>query len=328
MINRKYSYENFISLFNQGLNDVKIAEILTVSPKTIQTYRVKLQLPVQTFHYELTDFQRSVLIGTMLGDGHLRKNKDSYNVSGSMGHCVEQEQYVKYKYSLLKELSVSEPKIYKNKVKDKRNDNLYEGCYLYFRGNSGLNWYYNNFYIKGVKRITKEILEYFDEVSLAFMYMDDGYKATSGGYYIATNCFNLEDLELFKSKLKEFNITCNIDKLHRVYIPTKNKEIFNKLVKKWMIPSMYYKLHNSAVLNKQDELLENPITVCEGNQQPSLSSNTLEGSTTNSQIQTDNAEDSNGNTSVLPFNIDSNGFSTIIIDDNIVKWKPMKGIDY
>lgn len=35
------------------------------------------------------------------------------------------------------------------------------------------------------------------------------------------------------------------------------------------------------------------------NQQPSLGSNTFEGSTTNSQIQTDNAEDGNGNTSAL-----------------------------
>lgn len=31
MIQRKYTYENFISLYNRGLNDVKIAEILNVS---------------------------------------------------------------------------------------------------------------------------------------------------------------------------------------------------------------------------------------------------------------------------------------------------------
>lgn len=31
MIQRKYTYKNFISLYNQGLNDVKIAEILNVS---------------------------------------------------------------------------------------------------------------------------------------------------------------------------------------------------------------------------------------------------------------------------------------------------------
>lgn len=48
---------------------------------------------------------------------------------------------------------------------------------------------------------------------------------------------------------------------------------------------------------KQGELLENPK---EDNQQPSLTSNSFEGSTTNIRIQTDNAEDSNDNTSALP----------------------------
>lgn len=47
---------------------------------------------------------------------------------------------------------------------------------------------------------------------------------------------------------------------------------------------------------KQGELLENPEV---DNQQPSLSSNTFEGSTTNNRVQTDNAEDSNIDTSAL-----------------------------
>lgn len=47
---------------------------------------------------------------------------------------------------------------------------------------------------------------------------------------------------------------------------------------------------------KKGELLENPEV---GNQQPSLSSNTFEGSETNSRIRTGNAEDSNVDTSAL-----------------------------
>jgi hypothetical protein len=54
-------------------------------------------------------------------------------------------------------------------------------------------------------------------------------------------------------------------------------------------------------IEKQGELLENPTSL-EGNQQPSLSSNTFEGSTTNSRVQTSNIEDSNGDTSALPIN--------------------------
>lgn len=61
---------------------------------------------------------------------------------------------------------------------------------------------------------------------------------------------------------------------------------------------------------KRGELLETPEV---DNQQPSLSSNTLEGSETNSRILTDNAEDSNANTSALLNNI------YLIIDDYIVQ---------
>lgn len=330
MINRKYTHESFISLYNQGLSDGKIAEILSVTGKTIQSYRTKLKLPIQLFKYKPTDFQKSILIGTLLGDGHLKKDDDCYNVNGSINHSGKQELYAKYKYELLKELCNSKVKMYKSKTPDKRNGNIYDTWNMYFRSNEYLNWYYENLYINGKKRITKEILDYFNELSLSFLFMDDGYKSNSGGYYIATMCFLKEDIQLLVNKLKEWNIKSSIDKDNRLYISAKSQEIFNKIVSKYMIPSMKYKLHKSAVRTKQGELLENPTLERqkEDNQQPSLGSNSFEGSTTNIQYLTSNVEVGKDNTSALPFNIDSNGFSTIIIDDNIVKWKPMKGIDY
>lgn len=53
---------------------------------------------------------------------------------------------------------------------------------------------------------------------------------------------------------------------------------------------------NQAVV-KQGELLENPEV---GNQQPSVYRNIYEGSTTNGRVLTDDAEDSNSDTSALP----------------------------
>lgn len=61
----------------------------------------------------------------------------------------------------------------------------------------------------------------------------------------------------------------------------------------------YKPLHQETDVEKQEELLGTPITVCEDNQQPSLSSNTFEGSTTNTRVLPNNMEDSNGNTSIL-----------------------------
>ena len=72
-------------------------------------------------------------------------------------------------------------------------------------------------------------------------------------------------------------------------------------------PELSYTIKLAPV--KQGELLEN-LVVKQDNQQPSLGSNTLEGSTTNSRVLPNNVENSNANTSALPFNnyaiLDSN----------------------
>ena len=56
-------------------------------------------------------------------------------------------------------------------------------------------------------------------------------------------------------------------------------------------------LNKHQAVVKQGELLENPEGV---NQQPSIYRNIIEGSTTNSRVLTDNAEDGNTDTSALP----------------------------
>jgi len=58
-----------------------------------------------------------------------------------------------------------------------------------------------------------------------------------------------------------------------------------------------------APCKKQGELLETPA-VKQDNQQPSLGSNILEGSTTNSQVLPNNVEDSNADKSALPIVIE------------------------
>ena len=62
-------------------------------------------------------------------------------------------------------------------------------------------------------------------------------------------------------------------------------------------PKLSYTIKLAPV--KQDELLEN-LVLKQDNQQPSLDSNILEGSTTNRRVLPTNVEDSNSDTSVLP----------------------------
>lgn len=102
---------------------------------------------------------------------------------------------------------------------------------------------YKSFYLDGKKHIPFNLLDKFSEVSLAFLFMDDGCK-TSCSYSIATNCFDLKELEEFRIFLKrKFNLETSIFKSKVLYIRAKSRDIFTSLVSPYIIPCMQYKLH-------------------------------------------------------------------------------------
>lgn len=102
-------------------------------------------------------------------------------------------------------------------------------------------------------------------------------------------------LDIIFNKTYEFKSFKEASKFLNVSSPTIRRYIESKLLYK----NQYF-ISNARL--KQGELLETPTLERqkEDNQQPSLGSNTLEGSTTNSRVLTGNAEDSNANTSALP----------------------------
>lgn len=118
--------------------------------------------------------------------------------------------------------------------------------------------------------------------------------------------FFYKDATIFLQRKKEkFDSFKPIDiKDNNPMCPNCLKKKVNKAGKRMMKHGLMYRYsctncnHKFSIPAqlKQGELLETPE---EDNQQPSENSNILEGSTTNSQIQTDNAEDSNANTSAL-----------------------------
>ena len=95
----------------------------------------------------------------------------------------------------------------------------------------------------------------------------------------------------------ENTIICNNYTDAAKYINVNSWVVQRKMQKHDEVIIKGYTLKHADV--KREELLGTPILERQkDNQQPSLISNDFEGSTTNSQIQTDNAEDSNANTSI------------------------------
>jgi len=62
----------------------------------------------------LTQLQKSVIIGTLLGDGYLRVIPGRKNAILEINHSFKAKDYVDWKYFVLKNVTRSSPKIRKN----------------------------------------------------------------------------------------------------------------------------------------------------------------------------------------------------------------------
>lgn len=84
-------------------------------------------------------------------------------------------------------------------------------------------------------------------LSLAIWFMDDGFKRKdSKGFYLCTSSFtNEEQYIIIKAIFHCFGIETRIHhqkKYERIFIPAKHAEVFNKIVKPFVLPVFKYKL--------------------------------------------------------------------------------------
>ena len=53
---------------------------------------------------ELSNFQKQVLLGTILGDSSFKMGKDSKNPAITCAHCIKQKEYCEYKTKIFENL--------------------------------------------------------------------------------------------------------------------------------------------------------------------------------------------------------------------------------
>ena len=242
----KIDNEEFERLFKLGLTDNEIAKQLNMSADGIYSHRMRHHYYRELYTLAkpkiLTDYQKSVLLGTLLGDSSFRLN--GINPSISCAHCVAQKDLIIHKTEIFKSLGAWYNYSIRN-TPDKRTGIYYETYTMRIGANPELKDWYDKLYPDGKKVIPMSLVEeVFNEVSLAFMFMDDGFK-TRCSYSIATNCFSKENLIEFQQFLKtRFNISTTIQSQNVLYIKACSKDLFTALIKPHIIPCMQYKLHN------------------------------------------------------------------------------------
>lgn len=239
----------FEKLFYKGLNDREIAEQLHMSPSGIYSHRMRHGYIRKNYSEssskKLTQFQKEVLLGTVMGDSSLHFTQGSKHAFGSCSHGIKQQSYCQYKCEIFNSIG-AKGKYSKRKTMDKRTGIYYENYTFRVPANPELDIWYQSFYKNGKKVIPFNLFEYFTPISLAYLFMDDGSK-TQHSYYIATNCFTREELEQFSQFLyKTFNIETTIQKNNILYIKTKSASLFEHLISPYIHKSMKYKLHRTV----------------------------------------------------------------------------------
>lgn len=184
----------------------------------------------------LTQLQRSIIIGTILGDGYLRIVSGKKNALLEVNHSFSQKAYVDWKHTILKPLCKSAPK--------PRNGNGKRIAYRFnTRQHPEITELFTAFYGEGKKSIPDGII--LDPIMLAVWFMDDGSRCRDRDVYLNTQQFEYHDQERLRAMLLTLRIESSLNKdkeYRRIRIKKSSIPVLFKTTAPHIIPSMTYKL--------------------------------------------------------------------------------------
>lgn len=180
----------------------------------------------------LSEAQRSVIIGSLLGDGSMRCKA---NALMEINHSIAQREYVDWKYRQLADFVRVAPK--------ERSGNGRRVAYRFVTlSRPELTPFWRAFYRDGRKVVPELLLT---PLALAVWFMDDGCKSYRS-IYLNTQQFDLESQERLVKLLKEqwgIDATLNKDKTYRrIRIAVHSVPKFKDLVMPYLLPQLAYKL--------------------------------------------------------------------------------------
>lgn len=149
----------------------------------------------------LSDVQKEVLIGVLLGDAYLSRPKPSHNTKLVFDQSNSlHKEYLLHLYDVFEPLTNMKPKI-TNRKADPRTGKIYNSIKFSTLSLPCLNYYYELFYPNGKKIIPNNIEELLTARSLAYLIMDDGGKSYYGQTIIHTRSYTKLEVELLQKAI-------------------------------------------------------------------------------------------------------------------------------
>ncbi len=106
---------------------------------------------------------------------------------------------------------------------------------------------YSLFYVNKVKIVPKDIYNMLTPIALAHLIMGDG-SYVSNGILLCTDSYSIQDIvRLMNVLIIRYDLKCTLHKInknqtYRIYISRNSIWKVEKLIKPFLITSMYYKL--------------------------------------------------------------------------------------
>ena len=206
----------------------------------LEKHKITNSRPIRLLrqNFSLSNYQKSILVGTLLGDGSLYSDGWSKNYRLQIAQGNDQKDYLLWKFNQFRNCCVSEPS--------------YQECNKSWRirtiSHKEFNHYAEMFYFENRKIIPQNISEHLDSLAMAIWFMDDGAKGPHNiGYILNTQSFTYVENEFLRSilinKFSLKSISIHKDKKwFRLYIRRDSENDFKNLINQYVIPSMRYKL--------------------------------------------------------------------------------------
>ncbi|MEK9170541.1 MAG: LAGLIDADG endonuclease [Patescibacteria group bacterium] len=194
--------------------------------------------------------QIDLMIGSLLGDARLecRSSGIRYPISARLRihQSEKQKDYVFWKYSILQDLVLKEPRRIKTWHDPERNKDHYS-WYFHTKTLPELGELHHYFYKNKIKVLPENIFSFVTPMALAIWFMDDG-SNTGNGFTISTHCFSMRDqLRIIDFLKKQYDITATVVKDRNKFKISIGSHEYQKLInviEPFIIPSMKYKICN------------------------------------------------------------------------------------
>lgn len=204
--------------------------------KAIEAYKANLKL---------TDEQREILIGILLGDAHLETSNKGRTYRLKIEQSRKHETYVMHLWRIFEKF-VNQKPWYKEKV---LKGKTYVNVGFATLSVGALRFYAHQFYDeRGRKKVPRLISRYITPKGLAYWYMDDGSIKSKEpkGCILNTQAFQkYEVFRLIDVLKKKLNLNASIRKQkegYQIYISGYSLNCLAELIIPYTLDSMKYKI--------------------------------------------------------------------------------------